>query len=70
MASNKLACCGTSILEIFLIDQGFKTNEVCPHSFIKRIHAWLVVVVVYVDDLNLINMVDAISFFNSKVILR
>lgn len=53
-------------LRDFLIDQGFKTNEVCPHIFIKRIHPWLLIVAIYVDDLNLIGMVDAISFFQLK----
>jgi hypothetical protein len=48
-------------LRDFLIDRGFKNDEVCPCIFIKRTDKELVIVVVYVDDLNIIGTTNAIS---------
>jgi hypothetical protein len=52
-------------LRDFLIDRGFKNDEVCPCIFIKRTHTKLFIVDVYVDDLNIIGM--AISEIVSRL---
>ena len=54
-------------LRNFLIDRGFKNDEVCPYIFIKRTHTKLVIVAIYVDDLNIIGTTNAISEIVSQL---
>ena len=54
-------------LRDFLIDRGFKNDEVCPCIFIKRTHTELVIVAIYVDDLNIIGTTNAISEIVSQL---
>jgi hypothetical protein len=54
-------------LKYILIDQGFKNYEVCPCIFIKRTDKELVIVAVYVDDLNIVGTANAISEIVSQL---
>ena len=52
----------------FLMDWGFKTDEVCPCIlFVEQTHTRLVITTIYVDDLNLIGMIDVISQIISQL---
>ena len=48
-------------------NQCFKNVEVSPCIFIKWTHTTLVIVAVYVDDLNIIDMIDIISKIVSQL---
>jgi hypothetical protein len=42
-------------LSEYLIKEGYKNNSICPCIFIKRSGSEFMIIVVYVDDLNLIS---------------
>ena len=48
-------------LSDYLIGKGYKNNELCPCVFIKRSSSVFVIVVVYVDDMNIIGNLDEMT---------
>ena len=48
-------------LKDFLLHKKFQNDEVCPCLFIRRDERGLVIVAVYVDDLNIVGTSDAIT---------
>ena len=48
-------------LSEFLLKEGYKNNPICPCVFIKRFEYKFVIIVVYVDDLNIIETPEELS---------
>jgi hypothetical protein len=42
----------------YLLKEGFENNQSCPCIFIKKLEYGFVIIVVYVDDLNLIGALE------------
>ena len=57
-------------LSDYLIGKGYKNDELCPCVFIKKTSSGLFIIVVYVDDMNIIDTFNELreitSYLKSK----
>ena len=48
-------------LSVYLLKEGYANNPICSCIFIKKLETGFVIVVVYIDDLNLVRTFEELT---------